>query len=147
MDLFSIVGIMTYVVLVMWVAPIFPLLYVVLRWRAGDRYVAGSGTHGAMLYFATVALLLGLAGASNLVYGAISVTPVDEAMTRLSWGMLVGSLMFCILNLLMIRSLGPLRDPSDVVRVFVGFVMVIAGMIAMAALIGMVISWFTESYR
>lgn len=136
---------MSYLVAIMWVAPIFPLLYVVLRWRAGDRYVAGAGTHAALLYFATVALLVGLAGAANLTYGAISITPPTPAMTRLSWGLLVGSVIFCLLNIVLLRALGPLRDPNDVVRVFIGFVMVVAGMVAMVALILMLIEVFRKT--
>ncbi len=90
-----------------------------------------------MLYFTTVALLLALAGAANLIYGVISVTPDDPVMTRISWGMLAGGLGFCVLNVVLLRWIGPLRDPTDVVRVFVGFVMVIAGMVAMGGSIAM----------
>ena len=135
-------GLLSYVVVLAWVAPIFPFLYVIVKWRGGAR---GAGTHAAMLYFTTVALLLALAGAANLIYGAISVTPVDPEMTRISWGMLAGGLGFCVLNVVLLRWIGPLRDPTDVVRVFVGFVMVIAGMVAMGALIAMMSEIFREA--
>ena len=101
------------------------------------------------MYFATVSVLLGLAGAANLTYGAITPGDVDEDMTRVSWGLLVGALAFCLLNIILMRPAARLRDTTDVVRVFVGFVAVIAGIIAMGALIGMTISMFqvAESER
>ena len=56
----------------------------------------------------------------------------------------MGAVSFCLLNVVMLRSCGPMRDPTDVVRVFVGFVAAIAGMIAMGALIALTISMFQK---
>ena len=131
-------------ILFMYIAPIFPLLYVIVKWRS-EPGTRGAGTYGLMMYFATVSVLIGLAAAANLTYGAISVDDVSEGMTRMSWGLLVGALAFCLLNIVLMRASTPLRDPTDVARVFVGFVAVIAGIIAMGALIALTISMFQKA--
>ena len=45
-----------YALLFLSVAPLFPFLYVVLRWRSGTGREPGTGTYGALLYFCTVSL-------------------------------------------------------------------------------------------
>ena len=144
-DLFGIFSLVGAILALTWILPIFPFLYVVARWRGGADQPAGVGAHAAMVYFTTVGVLMALAGAANLTYGMVSVTDVDPEMTRVSWGLLSGALAFAVLNIVLVRSIGPLRDPMDVVRVFVGFVMVVTGMIAMGALILMTIEMFREA--
>lgn len=136
---------LTVMLAALWVTPIFPFLYVILRWRTGNHYPHGVGTHGALLYFITVGILVALAGAANLTYGLISVTPVDQELTRLSWGLLVGGLVFSAINVILRAKLGVLTDSADVGRIFVGFVMVLTGMIAMGALISLFVTIFREA--
>jgi hypothetical protein len=124
-----------YALLFLSVAPLFPFLYVVLRWRAEGRREPGAGTYGALLYFCTVSSLLALAGAANLTYGALSTTPVDERLNRLSWGMLAGSLAFLALNGGLLLRLKARAAPPDARRVFLGFFTVLAGLVAFAALV------------
>ncbi|MHC4958724.1 MAG: hypothetical protein ACYTGN_10140 [Planctomycetota bacterium] len=133
MELFGLIGILGYILAVTWLTPIFPLLYVVLRWRSGPDHPVGTGTHGALLYFTCVGFLMTLAGGANLLYGIISITPVNEELERLSWGLLVSGMSVTVLNVVLMRTLGPLSDPREVVRVFLGFLMVMTGMVAIGA--------------
>ncbi len=144
MGIFNFAAFLVPLMLIMYLVPVFPLLYVIVKWRS-ESGTSGAGTYGLMMYFATVSALIGLAAAANLTYGAISVDDVSEGMTRMSWGLLVGALAFLLLNIVLMRAVAPLRDPTDVARVFVGFVAVISGIIAMGALIALTISMFQEA--
>jgi len=132
-----------FVVLFLLVTPLFPFIYVVLRWRSGDEHEPGSGTYAGLLYFATAGLLLGLAGAANLTYGWMSTTEIVEEQIRLSWGMFVGSAFFLGLNLALLRRHGPRPRLRDARRVFGGFLMVMAGLVTFAA----IVLFFIEVFR
>ena len=96
-----------YALLFLLVAPLFPFLYVVLAWRSDARGRAeGMGTFASLLYFRTASALLALAGAANLTYGWFSTTPQTPMLTRLSWGMLVGSAAFLVLHVVVFLILG-----------------------------------------
>jgi len=119
------------------VAPLFPFIYAVLTWRSDARgRVEATGTCAALLYFRTVSLLLALAGAANLTYGWFSTTPQTPDMTRLSWGMLVGSVAFLILNAALLRTrFGDPAAHARTGRVFAGFLMVMSGLVALTSLV------------
>lgn len=134
-----------FVVLFLLVAPLFPFIYVVLRWRSDGRHEPGAGTYAALLYFATAGLLLGLAGAANLTYGWMSTTEIIEERIRLSWGMFVGSALFLALNLLLLRRHGPRPELRDARRVFGGFLMVMAGLVTFTVVVLFFISIFREA--
>ena len=57
--------ILSYAAVILAVAPLFPFLYVVMRWRAPGHGHVGIGTLGAIHYFLVVSLLVMLAGAAN----------------------------------------------------------------------------------
>ena len=124
-----------FVLLFLLVAPLFPFIYVVARWRSGGAHEPGAGTFAALLYFATAGLLLALAGAANLTYGWISTTPANEELTRLSWGMFAGSLAFLALNAALLIRFGAHPELATARRVFLGFLMVMAGLVAFTALV------------
>ena len=92
------VQLMSYAMLLLIIAPLFPFLYVVMRWRASGNAHSGIGTLGAVHYFIVMSALLLLAGAANLSYGGVSVTPDKPEMTRISWGVFVSSVVFLVLN-------------------------------------------------
>ena len=144
-DFLSMIQYLSYLLLAMVVVPVFPLLYVLVRWRSGGGHPAGIGTHGALLYFTCVGFLIALSGGANLVYGAFSATPVDEAMRRFSWALLAGGGITMALNVVLMRKFGPLSDPAEVVRIFVGFVMVLTGMVAVGTLVGCFNALFQEA--
>jgi len=130
-----------YVLLFATVAPLFPFLYVVLRWRMQGG-PGGEGTRGALLYFVTVSALLALSGAANLIYGLVSTTPVDEAMRRLSYGFLFGSLVFGALNARLAWRAGA---PPEIRRVFAGFFGVMAGLVSLTAIVMLFVTLCREA--
>lgn len=124
-----------FVLLFLLVAPLFPFIYVVARWRSQGAHEPGAGTFAALLYFRTAGVLLALAGAANLTYGFFSTTPQNEELTRMSWGMLTGSVAFLALNLVLLRRFGPHPELATARRVFLGFLMVMAGLVVFTALV------------
>lgn len=133
----------SYVVLFLLVAPLFPFIYVVLRWRTEGQQEPGVGTYGALLYFRTAALLLVIAGAANLTYGYISTTPIDEELTRMSWGLFLGSALFMGLNTWLGRFVD-VPKPQHARRVFGGFLMIMAGLVSLFVLILFFITVFKK---
>lgn len=112
-------------------APLFPFLYVVLRWRTEGQDRRGVGTYGMLLYFSTLSFLLLVAGAANLTYGWVSTTPIKPLLERLAWGMFLGSGVFLLLNGLLLRLIEVKPEWADARRVFVGFLMTVAGMVTL----------------
>jgi hypothetical protein len=131
-----------FVLLFLLVAPLFPFIYVVVRWRSAGAREPGAGTFAALLYFRTAGILLALAGAANLTYGWFSTTPQNELQTRLSWGMLTGSGAFLGLNLLLLLRFGPHPELATARRVFTGFLMVMSGLVAFTALVLLCVTLF-----
>lgn len=138
------VQLMSYAMLLLIIAPLFPFLYVVMRWRASGNAHSGIGTLGAVHYFIVMSALLLLAGAANLSYGGVSVTPDKPEMTRISWGVFVSSVVFLTLNFGMLRLTRDLSDLPDVRRMFMGFFMVIAGLTAFGALLLFFVAYFQD---
>ena len=133
-----------YLVLFLLVAPLFPFIYIVLRWRVDGDHEPGVGTYGALLYFRTVSILLLLAGAANLTYGWVSTTEVLPEMHRLSWGMFTGSAAFLLLHVALLRMHGPRPDLVAARRVFLGFLLVLCGLVAFTALVLLCITLFEK---
>jgi hypothetical protein len=138
-----------YALLFLLVAPLFPFLYVVLAWRSDARGRAeGMGTFASLLYFRTASALLALAGAANLTYGWFSTTPQTPMLTRLSWGMLVGSAAFLVLHVVLVEmrfAAHPAR--ARMRRVFTGFLMVMAGLVALTTLVLFFMTLFQEAEK
>jgi hypothetical protein len=137
-DLIRLIG---FALLFLPVAPLFPFLYVVLRWRSQEP---GAGTFAALLYFRTAALLLALGGAANLSYGWFSTTPTNEELTRISWGVLVGSGAFLLLNGVLAWLAGRRPGLAAARRVFTGFLMVMSGLVAFTALLLLFVTVFRK---
>jgi hypothetical protein len=138
------IRILGYLVLFLLVAPLFPFIYLVLRWRVDGSREPGVGLYGALLYFRTVALLLLLAGSANLAYGWISKTEIQPRLNRLSWGTFTGSLAFLAIQVALLKLHGPRPDLDAVRRVFAGFLMILCGLIAFTALVLFCITLFEE---
>jgi len=126
------------------VAPLFPFLYVVMRWRAPGHGHAGIGTLGSVHYFLVMGMLILLAGLSNLTYGHFSTTGIEPEMTRMSWGMTVGSGAFLALNFGLLRMTRDLSDLPDVRRMFIGFFQVITGLAGFTVLLLLFATWFQK---
>jgi len=134
-----------FVLLFLLVAPLFPFIYVVLRWRSHGAHEPGAGTYAALLYFCTAGLLLALAGAANLTYGLASTTPATEELTRISWGMLSGSVVFLLVNAAVLLLFGSPPALVTARRVFVGFFMVTAGLVTFTALVLFCVTLFHKA--
>jgi hypothetical protein len=120
-----------YVLAALSLAPLFPFLYVVLRWRSEGPERRGVGTYGMLLYFCTLGFLLLVAGAANLTYGWVSTTPIRPFLERLAWGMFLGSGLFLLLNGVLLRLVSVRPEWADARRVFLGFLMTVAGMVTL----------------
>ena len=131
-----------YVAIFLIVAPLFPFLYLVLRWR--DPGTTSSGTYGALLYFRTTAALLLVAGTANLTYGHFSTTPIQPELTRLSWGLFWGNALFLGLNIALGRVVRVDR-PHETRRVFLGFLMILAGLLSLFSLVMLFITLHWEA--
>lgn len=135
-----------YVLIFLLVGPIFPLLYVVLRWRTAGEHEPGSGTYCAVLYFLCASLLLTLVGGANLSYGLFSTTPVDPEMERLSWGLLFGAGAFLALNVLLaVKFVAAPASAPEARRLFGGFLALIAGMVSVYAIVKLFATLATEA--
>ncbi|MEM8882793.1 MAG: hypothetical protein AAGD14_01840 [Planctomycetota bacterium] len=143
-DIQEALQILSYATVILAVAPLFPFLYVVMKWRAPGQGHVGIGTLGAVHYFQVLSALILLAGAANLSYGWVSTTPVDPVTTRYSWGMFVGSGLFFLLNLGLQRLTRDLSDLPDVRRMFTGFFLVMTGLTSFAVLLLFFVAWFQE---
>jgi hypothetical protein len=136
-----------FVLLFLLVTPLFPFIHVVLTWRTDARGRAeGTGTFAAILYFRTASALLALAGAANLSYGWLSTTPQTPELTRLSWGMLVGSALFLVLNVALLETrFGAHPGLLRTRRVFTGFLMVMSGLVALTTIVLFSVTLFQEA--
>jgi hypothetical protein len=133
-----------YVLAALSLAPLFPFLYVVLRWRTQGADRRGVGTYGMLLYFCTLGFLLLVAGAANLTYGWVSTTPIRPFLERLAWGMFLGSGIFLLLNGVLLRQVDVLPEWADARRVFLGFLMTVAGMVTLVMILLFGMTFFEE---
>lgn len=138
--------ILSYASLVLAIAPLFPFLYIVLRWRAPEEAnKPGLGTLGAIHYFLVLSALLFLAGAANLTYGWVSETPVNLETTRYSWAMFMGSALFFWINFGLLRFVRDRVDLANVRRLFAGFFLVMTGLTAFVVLLLFFVAWFQQA--
>jgi hypothetical protein len=133
-----------YLTLFLLVAPLFPFLYLVLRWRAEGRHEPGMGTHGALLYFAHASFLLLVAGVANLCYGFVSTTEIQPFLERLSWGLVAGSGAFLGVNIGLLRYHRAPAAWRDDARLFRGFLMVMSGLVSATTLVLFCVTFFHE---
>ncbi len=118
---------------VFWIAPIFPFLYVIVRWRAAGRAEPGLGSYSLVLFFMSGATLLAATAVSTLVFTFLTDDP-DADLQRAMWGVLGASAAFFGLQVLVGRSLSPTEDATAATRVFGGFVMALSGLVVFLGL-------------
>ena len=128
--------------------PLFPLLYVIIRWRVQGGGEPGLGTRSGLLYLRTVALLVLVTGAGLLLHGVLSQSSESRSMDemrRVAYGVIVGSAAFLLLTSTLVRSLGDAVGALDAARVFHGFVLLVSGLATFGALIVLCILMFQKS--
>jgi hypothetical protein len=144
MGLTQALGLMGYIFVVLVAAPVFPFLYVVLRWRVQGRDDRGVGTYAALLFFASASLLVTVAGAANLAYGFISSTPASEELTRISWGMFIGAFAFLVVNRFLMIRFYPVEAHEDARRIFAGFLIIVTGTVSLGVLVMLGVTIFEK---
>ena len=131
-------GTMGLVMLLYTAVPLFPLLYVIIRWRAKGAGEPGLGTRSGLLYLRTVALLVLVTGAGLLLHGLLSKSSESRSMDemrRVAYGLIVGGAVFLLVTFSLVRSLGDAVGAVDAARVFHGFVLLVSGLLTFAAVV------------
>jgi hypothetical protein len=123
------------VILVLWLAPIFPLLYVLMRWRAAGHGEPGIGSYSLVLYFRCAAILVIVAAGAALTYEWISEGKADEDVTRTAWGAITACAIFLFAHVPLGNLLAPEGDTTPAARTFGGFLLAFAGSVVFAALL------------
>jgi len=131
------------------VVPLFPFVYVLLRWRQAREGVSPDpqlGLRLALYYFATIGLHVMLVGVVTGLYGLVVDGPREsESMMRVGAGLLIGGgIVFGVHRVLIAR----LTDPAtggNLARAFAGLNVVLCGLIGMGALIAATVMLTQES--
>jgi hypothetical protein len=144
------------IVLVYLIIPMFPLLYVIIRWRAAGSGEPGLGTYAGVLYFRSVAVLVLVSGVALLLHSIVSapgselpraVAAHDDSMEelrRVAGGMLVGGVLIWGMQLAILARARFSTSGADARRVFHGFVMIIAGLASVGTIMALCIQLFQE---
>lgn len=141
-------GTMSLVVLLYAAIPLFPLLYVIIRWRVKGGGEPGLGYRSGLLYLRTVALLVLATGTSLMVHGLLaenSDTRSMDDMRRIAYGLIVGGAVFFLVTFTLVRTLGDAVGAVDAARVFHGFVLLLSGLATLAALIVLCVLLFQRN--
>ena len=114
------------------VLPSFPLLYVILRWRAGGGDQPGIGSIAALLYLRSLAILGACSGLSLLLYGLWK--PGDgEGTLRFAGGVLAASAVFLVVVFALTQRFGGPPPEHPARRIFSGFLLVVSGLVTFTA--------------
>ncbi len=131
------------------IVPLFPFVYVLLRWRQareGSPPDPRLGLKVALYYFATIGLHVMLVAVVAGLYSLMVDGPrVSESLMRVGGGLLLGGgIVFGVHRVLIAR----LTDPAtggNVARAFAGLNVVLCGLIGMGALIAVTVMLAQES--
>lgn len=119
--------------------PLFPFVYVLLRWRQGrDGEPADTqlGLKVALHYFATLGLHLVLMALVAVLYSfLVDDSRGSEQMMRAGGGMLLGGGIILGAHIMLIGRLTDSAGRPNVARMFAGLNLVICGLIGMGALV------------
>lgn len=138
-------GTMGLVVMLYAAIPLFPLLYVIIRWRAKGGGEPGLGYRSGLLYLRTVALLVLATGASLLLHGVLAENSDSRSMDdmrRVAYGLIVGGAVFFLVTFTLVRTLGDAVGATDAARVFHGFVLLLSGLATLAVVVVLCILLF-----
>ncbi|MGQ0614150.1 MAG: hypothetical protein ACT4PV_10480 [Planctomycetaceae bacterium] len=127
-------GVMGAVVGFYLIAPLFPFLYVMLRWTSGAAGEPGIGTHGAFHYFRSLAVVGACSGISMCLFALLK-KGEGEFIIRPSLGLLAAAIFFYFLNFLCSQKMPPTPTNHPVRRIFDGFLLVLSGLVSFVALI------------
>jgi hypothetical protein len=146
MEMFG--GVFAMMLLAYSIIPLFPFVYVILRWRQGREGEAPDpqlGLKVALQYFATIGWHITLIAAFMLLYGVLEDSSrMQENLLRTGTGLLIGGLIVYGLHRVLLGRLTDSATRPNVTRIFKGLNLVLTGLIGMAALIGMCVMLVQE---
>jgi len=138
MEMFG--GVFVMVLMAYSLIPLFPFVYVLLRWRQareGEPADPQLGLKVALHYFATIGLHVVLMALVAVLYSfLIDSSRASEEMLRVGAGLLIGGGIILGAHQTLLRSLTDSAARPNVARVFAGLNLVLCGLIGMGALLG-----------
>jgi hypothetical protein len=121
------------------IIPLFPFVYVILRWRQareGEPPDPQLGLKVALHYFATIGWHVTLIALFIVLYSfVVDSSRTQEVMLRMGAGLLLGGVTVYGLHRVLIARMTDSAERPNVVRVFRGLNLVLCGLIGMSALI------------
>lgn len=115
--------------------PVFPLAYVVLRFRPGEgASPTGLGTTAAVYYLRSLAVLVFLTALALLLQEGVA-DDTDSELVRTALGLMMGAGVFFGLNYGVGRALSFRIDHTPVQRIFNGFLLVTTGLVTLGAML------------
>lgn len=139
MEMFG--GVFAMMLLAYSIIPLFPFVYVILRWRQsreGETPDPQLGLKVALHYFATIGWHISLLAAVLLLYSfVVDSSRMQEAFLRMGAGLLLGGMIVYGLHRALIARLTDSATRPNVTRIFKGLNLVLAGLIGMAALVAL----------
>lgn len=147
MSLFS--GVFVMMLLAYSLVPLFPFVYVLLRWRQAREGTTPDprlGLKVALHYFATIGLHVMLAAAVAGIYSLVLDEPsTSEELLRVAAGLLVGGGIIYGVHRALLGRLTDAVGSGNVARAFAGLNVVLCGLIGMGALIASTVMLAEES--
>lgn len=138
MEMFG--GVVMMMLLVYSLLPLFPFVYVVLRWRQGREGETPDpqlGLKVALHYFATIGLHVVLMALVAVLYSfLIDSSRGSTELVRMGAGLLIGGGIILGGHQTLLRSFTDSATRPNVARVFAGLNLVLCGLIGMGALLG-----------
>ena len=121
------------------IIPLFPFVYVILRWRQareGETPDPQLGLKVALHYFATIGWHITLVAVFVLLYSfVVDGSRMQEVFVRMGAGLLLGGTIVYGLHRVLITRLTDSAQRPNVTRIFKGLNLVLCGLIGMAALV------------
>lgn len=131
------------------IIPLFPFVYVILRWRQAREGEPGDpqlGMKVALHYFATIGWHVTLVATFILIYSlVVDSSRMQEVFMRMGAGLLLGGVIVYGLHRVLLGRLTDSATRPNVTRMFKGLNLVLCGLIGMSALIAMCVMITQES--
>ena len=130
------------------IVPLFPFVYVLLRWRQAREGTADPqlGLKVALHYFATIGLHVLLVAVVTGLYSLLVDGPrVSESLMRVGGGLLLGGGIVFGIHRVLIARLTDTATGGNVARAFAGLNVVLCGLTGMGAMIAVTVMLAQES--
>ena len=139
MEMFG--GVFAMMLLAYSIIPLFPFVYVILRWRQtreGETPDPQLGLKVALHYFATIGWHIALVAGFLLLYSfTVDSSRMQEVFLRMGVGLLLGGGVVHGVHRALIARMTDSATRPNVTRVFKGLNLVLTGLIGMGAFVGL----------